>query len=395
MKIAIIELTEYGHYTFVESISNVFASDKNNEIVIFTDTKGYNVLQHLENEQIKLIKKENTEGVDSFLNKIKNFDRVIVVTLEPYMKKSFQLAQAFLKTDFNCPIYFVIHNIDFWFQQGWGDKFRNIFYQLRFSIKVLTYRLKVYFYYAPIIPQLIRKIKLSKGRFITMSDSLKSEMSRYVPSDEISIIPFSIFNNAIEDKSALNPQLRVCIPGFLSTSRRDYDSIFNLLENDQAKILKNSIEWDFLGGINETENGRTVFEKAQLLQKKGYKINVYEKMLSIVNFDFQLSKADIVLGNLYLQQGANSVYGKSKETGTTFTMIKAAKPGLMPTGYNFDEALKTSILQFENYEEVQKMLIHLRENPSELMDLKLKARENSLKYTPLSIYNKIECTNSF
>jgi hypothetical protein len=395
MKIAIIELTEYGHYTFVESIANVFAADENNLITIFTDEKGYNVLKHLENEQIKLVKKENTEEIISFLNTIKSFDRVIVTTLEPYMKKSFQLAQAFLKTDFDCPIYFVIHNIDFWFQQSWRDKLKNIFYQLPFSTKELTYRLKVYFYYAPIIPALIRKIKLSKGRFITMSDALKNETSRFVPSNEVSIIPFSIFNNAIQDKSTQNPLLRVCIPGFLSTSRRDYDSIFTLLENDTHSILKNNIEWDLLGGINETENGHSIFEKAQEMSEKGHKINVYDKMLSIVDFDSQLSKADIVMGNLYLQQGANSVYGKSKETGTTFTMIKAAKPGLMPAGYNFDDALKTSILQFDNYEEVQKMLIHLRQNPSELMDLKLKAKENSLKYTPLSIYNKIEGTNSF
>ena len=107
-------------------------------------------------------------------------------------------------------------------------------------------------------------------------------------------------------------------------------------------------------------------------------------------FDDNLSKADIILGNMHLQQGANSIYGKTKETGIIFTMIKAAKPGILPVDYPCDDNLKSSVLTFKNYSDIVRILEHLYNHRNELAILQVKALENALKFTPLSIYSKLK-----
>ncbi len=395
MKIAILEIAPHGHYPYVESIAQVFTAVPENEVVIFTNEKGQQHLQHLiandssKNRQVSLIIKRNTEGYDEFFQRIQNFDKIIVVTLEAYAREPYMMMQAFNKIEFNCPIDYVVHNLDFWFQQSLNDKIKNIFFKLT-SFKDFTYRLKVYFYYTLINQSIISKVINSKGHFVTMTQSMGDLLAQYVGSEHVAIIPFSVFDDKKIHKTPTNARLRVCIPGFLSEARRDYDAIFKLLDGESEPFLKTHIEWDFLGGINKAENGQAIKEKADKYILKGHKIHAYESFISMEDFDDNLSKADIILGNMHLQQGANSVYGKTKETGIIFTMIKAAKPGILPAEYPCDAQLKSSVLTFNNYDDVLEILKHLFNNRNELSILQAKALENALKFTPLSIYRQLD-----
>ena len=71
-------------------------------------------------------------------------------------------------------------------------------------------------------------------------------------------------------------------------------------------------------------------------------------------------------------------------------MIKAAKPGILPNEYPCDANLKSSVLTFNNYYDVLEILKHLFNNRNELTILQAKALKNALKFTPLSIYSKLE-----
>lgn len=395
MKIAILEIAPHGHYPYVESIAQVFTAVPENKVVIFTNEKGQQHLQHLVannssvNHQISLIIKQNTEGYKEFLQRIQNFDKIIVVTLEAYAREPFLMMQAFNKIEFNCPIYYVVHNLDFWFQQSLIDKIKNIFFKLT-SFKDFTYRLKVYFYYTLINQSIISKVIKSKGRFVTMTQVMGNVLAQYVGSEHVSIIPFSVFDDKKNLETPTNSRLRVCIPGFLSEARRDYDAIFKLLDGESELFIKTHIEWDFLGGINKAENGQVIKIKTEKYILKGHKIHVYESFISMEDFDNNLSKADIILGNMHLQQGANSVYGKTKETGIIFTMIKAAKPGILPAEYPCDDNLKSSVLTFNDYDDVLEIFKKLFNHRNELAILQAKALENALKFTPLSIYAQLD-----
>ncbi len=389
MRIALLEIAPHGHYTYVESIAQIFASDPSNSITIFTNERGKKMLQYLENQQISFLVKPDTEGYLSFLQKIKNVDKLVVVTLEAYAKETFEIAKAFEKTDFNCPIYYVLHNFDFWFQQSFFDKIRNVLYQFK-TFKLFFYHLKIYFKYSLINPKIIAKIKRSNGRFVTMSDNLAMELARFVGSENVAVLPFSMYDSELMDKSGENTRLRICIAGQVSAVRRDYASILSILERDTEGSLKDAFDWDFLGKVSTAEGGQDVVERAKPLIDKGYVIRTYPDFLSMKAFDDKLSRADIVFGNFILQQGATSHYGKSKESGVIFTMIKAAKIGIVPADYPLEPALKSSVLTFKSYAEAIKILLELRQNKAELNRLKNEALINSKKYTPLSILQKLK-----
>jgi hypothetical protein len=387
MKIAILEIAPSGHYTYVESIAKIYTAVAGNTADIFTTEKGAKAMQHLENQCIKVVKtdsrKEDLERIAA-----QKYDKIFVVTLEAYAKEPYRIMCLFEKIDFGSPICYVIHNIDFWFKQSITDKFRNVLFNLK-SVQELVYRLKIYFKYVSINPLIIQKVEQSGGAFVTLTETVASELKKYTPS--VLVIPFSIFDNSIKDISQRNSLLRVCLPGYVSTIRRNYEVIMETLESEEGLMLKDEIEWDFLGGVSKIENGDLVILKAKSLKEKGFHINIYDKpSVDLTEFDLNLSKADIVLGNLHLQQGVNSSYGKTKESGLIFTMIKAAKPGIVPSDYALEKTLESSILTFKSYDELPKMLLQLSQNRSLLNDLKQKALVNSKKYTPLSIYLKLE-----
>lgn len=390
MKIAILEIAPTGHYTYVESIVNIYLSKINNHIEIFTNKKGKKNLQHLENERVKVIAKQDTEGYESFLQSIKNFDKLFVVTLEAYAKEPFKIMQAFERIDFQCPIYYVIHNVDFWFEQSFNNRLKNIFSDYQ-GLKQFWYKLKIYFYYVNIQKKIIEKVKKSGGKFATLTQSVSDELSRFVNRNHLIVIPFSVFKDNMKDQTNPKEGIRICIAGYVSAVRRDYFSIFDALQNPKYQSLKNVLVWDLLGGINEAEGGKAIVEKANEMQKNGHKIIIHNKqMVGLEEFDENLSKADLVLGNMHLQQGATGRYGKSKETGVIFTMIKAAKVGLLPTEYTCEPALKTSVLTFDNYEHLLEILLALSQKPETLLQLKQEAYKNALFYSPEKVYQRIE-----
>ncbi|MBL7817133.1 MAG: hypothetical protein JNL70_19070 [Saprospiraceae bacterium] len=392
MKVAILEIAPHGHYTYVESMAMIYTSVPENEVVIFTNDKGFEALKHLVNDKISLEKPVNTEGVETLFQKIKGFDKVLVVTLEAYAKEPFRLMQVFEKTDFGCPIYYVIHNVDFWFQQSLTDKMRNVFYKLN-GFKDFIYRLKVYGKYTRINQKIIEKIKHSNGKFVTLTSSVGNELAKYVGANRVAVIPFSIFDGRIlaKEQPKTTARLRICLPGYVSSVRRDYASIFELLAQDKEGFLKQHVEWDFLGGISPHEGGEAIKQQAIDWQSKGYAIRVYDKpSVGLQEFDENLAQADIVLGNMHLQQGANSTYGKSKETGLIFTMIKAAKVGILPAEYACDAALSSSVLTFSTYTNLPAIFKKLIDDSDYWAMLKAEAQKNSEKFRPLSIYQRLE-----
>ncbi len=402
MRIAILEIAPHGHYTYVESIALIYTAVPENNVVIFTNEKGYNALKHLENDKIVIkkafftVKERNPDsfgkGVENTFNQIVGFDKIYVVTLEAYAKEPFRLMQSFEKTNFSCPIYYVIHNVDFWFQQSLSDKINNVFFQLK-TFKDLTYRLKVYFYYAYINPKIIQKVKSSGGKFVTLTESVGNELAKYVGKEKVAVVPFSVFNGKIlaKQKGKNNPRLRICLPGFVSSTRRDYAPIFQLLANDKNRFFKDNIEFDFLGGISTSEGGEQIRDEAKVWMSKGYAIRIYDKpSVGLEEFDENLAQADLILGNMHIKQGANGAYGKSKESGLIFTMIKAAKVGLLPRGYTADNALKTSVLTFNSYADIASILKKIIENSAYWAQLQANALANSEKFRPRSIYNRLE-----
>jgi hypothetical protein len=404
MKIAVLELTPTGHYTLVESVVNIYATNPTAEITIFTNENGEKHLNYLVSDQnrVKIVTCGSDTGggaFSDFFHKInaQNFNKLFVVTLETTSNQVFEVAKAFAAHEFNCPIYFFIHNIDNWFGKTFFNRLHNVLFdKITFSSwRFFKYQIKFQFIFPKYNPAILEKVRRSGGKLVALSPAVADGIGEWVARDFIEIIPFSFYNPSLRDTSSPDV-LRLCLPGFVSATRRDYFSIFKMLDELEAKnpMIKNKLIIDLLGGISVAENGESVVAEAKKYIAKGFKILLYERaMVSVSDFDASLAASQIVVGNLHLKQGASGMYGKSKESGLVFTMIKAGKIGIVPAEYNFDEALKTSILTFKNYTDLGNLILNLVENPEKIKTLQREAIKNAEQFLPQNIYKRLEKEN--
>lgn len=388
MRIAVIEIMPMGHYTLVDSIARIYDSNPNCEINIFTTEKGKEVLLPLigtsRNLKIDSLKSEDSNEVKKFLNQINStkFDRIYVVTLEKYFKE-------FSKINFQSPVHLFVHNIYQWFKLDVFNcitrfisdykRNENIVYSFKSNFSTIKFKKK--------IKDLVYK---TGGRIVVLNNNLKKELLKFEVEKNIEIVPFSLIDERLINKNIGNNKIRLCIPGMVSQLRRDYMTFLKVLSKTGA--LKKIVTIDLLGGIgiSEMEGGKQVVDEAEKLKNEGWDIIIYNKpLVPLFEFDEQLAKADMIIGNLHVTIDKNNIYGKSKDSGIIYTMIKAAKPGFLPSDYNNLSELESSTIIFDNYDDLFSKLTNIIEHKSELDDLKNNALINSNKFLPKVIYEQL------
>lgn len=387
MKIAIVEVMPRGHYTLVESLLRIFSSDIENTITLVLRREGASNLSSYISEfgshiDVKIVD-EDIEVQPALLSlQQEPFDRIYITTFEKYFD---ELSQ----TPFRNKIYLFIHNIDEWFGTSFFVQMYRIFKNISFSNKFL-YAVKVNTIYPRQKKALVQKVLVSQGKFVVLAESLRKELSKYIDDKRIDIIPFSVFDEKLTSSPKTSSLIRICIPGMVSQSRRDYQSVINMIFND-VELFKHCFEIDFLGGIAFEDGGQLILNQIINLEKLGVKVYYYNRpLVPVSEFDRHLSKADIILGNVHVVVDKFSAYGKTKETGLPFTMLHAAKPGLLVSGYVFPEDLSSSTLVYRDYTELLLILKKMSTDHSQLEILTTNALTNSLKYSPGAIYKKIK-----
>ncbi len=394
MKIAIVEVGPQGHFTLVETVTQIFNVDISNSITIFTHERGKKICDYLANEQVSIKSLQQNENLTDFLSSAKDFDHVFIITLEAVSKDSYRNNVDFLKSEFNGRIHLFIHNVDFWFGNTFFKRLKNIIFYSK-NLQTLGYQVKLRLIYPALNQRILEKVKKSKGKFIALSEPIKTEIENYINPERIDVLPFSLYDENLTDRSTSNKKLLVCLPGGVSNERRDYVSILKLILEDSTHFFAENIAWDFLGRISTEEGGNQIYELVQQAISAGHEIHLYpDKFIPFDEYHARLAQADIMICNLHLQQGASSFYGKSKESGIIFTMIKAAKPGLLLKDYAVGDAMQSAILRFTTYQAALEQLKNLVFNKNALIELKKNAVFESQKYSPEEVYKKWQENNS-
>lgn len=385
MTIGILEIMPFGHFTLVESISEIFASDENNHVFVFINAAGEKVLSPIfkDRKNVSLITRKEDESLDSFFRRVNSFntDRLYITTLEKWFKD-------FYLFKFHGQINLIIHNVDVWSRFDLIYNLSNFLFS-GFKANVI-YNFKKYVVYPYWRKRLLRKVLSSGGKLVVLSGVIKEELSRYVPAGNLEVIPFSVFNEKTVDNSGNNRLLRICIPGMVSAVRRDYYSVFDVLESE-SDFFRDRVELVLLGKILNNEQGESVVKRADELISQGLKIKYFgQEFIPFHVFEDEFSRSDIVLGNMNVfLENVKSVYGKTKETGFTFTLIRFAKPGICISGYNLMEELKSSVLFYNGPEELKGILKDLLLKEGMLRELKDRARKNSLLFSPKAVYRQL------
>jgi hypothetical protein len=392
MQAGVAEIMETGHITLAESLCRIFCCDPGNKVYLFTiETHSAN-LSFLCSiyANLVLVVKPREQKVEDFLNNIGNYslDRIYLVTLTKHFRI---ISEWSLKTR----LFLVIHNTDEWFGNSFHESVKKFFYSISktLHLNLWIYFFKLNFIFPAYKKAILRNVQKSDGRLVVLSRSVQNVMNELkikVPSE---VVPFSVFDpSLVTFQSSPNSQLRICVPGILSQYRRNYLAFLETVEAQLAE-LKHQFIIDFLGGVrhdNPLDNHAMILNKIDELKNKGFSIIVHPVKFSPSDeYNIELSKADIIIGNMNVTLNKYSIYGKTKETGVPFAMIKAGKPGILPDTYPVPEELSTSTLVYHDFNNLGKILANLISDRQIIEDLKIKALENSSKFSPELVYNQL------
>jgi hypothetical protein len=385
MRIGIVELMPIGHYTLVDSVARIYLSDPSNEVIIFTNK---NAVQHFsrlaaENKSsLKIQLRDENQKITDFFRHINAhpLDILYFSTLEINLAEFFHF-------NFNAPCSLVIHNIDDWFNL----KLRKLIYRFSHGLNPdnIIYKFKTCFIQSYWKIRIVKKMVQRGSKFVVLNSILKTELSAYADPDSIEVIPFSVFDVNIKDTSNTNSKIRICIPGMVESIRRDYLSLLTIF-GEESELFKNAYELDLLGPLKLNKDGKRIKSQADLLIKQGMEIHYYiDDYIPLDKYDFLLSKSNLILGNLNVQINKYSSYGKTKESGIVYTMIRMAKPGILPAQYPLMHEIESSVLNFKTYSELKIILKDIANKPQILQKLTENAKINSLNFTPSNILKTI------
>jgi hypothetical protein len=388
-KIGILEICEPNHYSAVNGLMKTYASEPSNQVYVFTIGKIGKALR--ENgllPNIELIEWDEQGSMSDFLRKVEKYDldRLHVCTI--YIDyKAFVEFKPQVKE-----IYTHVHDIDLWF----NDSLSRAWSVMWFDLKNKTANRKYYrivgrFFLEALInsrhrAKYLAQVKQKKHHYIVHSNGQKGLLAQFVPENKITVFPFAIYEG-MNDQSLDNEKLRVCVPGIITSERRDYKTMFTVLLKRLEK-LKGKILFDFLGYIPDREKTEMEAE-IKKVQEAGIDILYYPGFVFGQQYDDLLSKSDILLNNQKVEKNTSEKYGVTKESGMIFNMLRGAKPGIIPSAYQVNEEYKPSTLFFDDYEHLGDMMVDLVENPAKIKGMKDYAIQLSEQYLPQNLYKRL------
>ena len=388
MKIAILEICASTHYTLTNALIKTYRTDPNNSIVVYTNEFIAKAIQESGvHEATTFVIFDDQKPIAPFLKEIENtsFDRLHICTIEGYYHE-FALFEPNVKK-----LFFHVHDIDMWFESSLKNTYKNFIYNIsnypdkvreiaRFGRDVLVRN--------PARQKILVHLQKSNLYYIVLSARQKDYLSQYVDNDKIIAFP-SIINEGIEKPQ--NPiirdgKIRICIPGIVTDTRRDYSGLFKILE-DILPQIKGKLMFDFLGFVDKRE--LNLLHKMRNLEKMGLDVLYSEDFVDAMKFDDALDKADILLNNQKVNVSHTGKYGQTKESGLLFNIVRGAKPAIFPQAYSVDAEFEGAILYYDSDNMLKDMLLKLANGHILLEKNKIKAAEIAQNYTPKSLYKRL------
>jgi hypothetical protein len=391
MRVGIIELKD-SHSTLIHSLVHIYDFDEN-EIVIFTTSLIQEYLGDLgKNSKVRFVIKEDGENLKSFFTRINSFqlDKAFITTFSATLSALFRSRAGF-------PVSLFIHNIDEWQRKSPIQQIKGFMEGVRLhGIKQAGYQLKKHF----IEP--IRRRKISDmvvdsgGRFIVLNSLLKEQLADIIPGDKIEIIPFWVYDKRLSAQAVQEDptRLSICIPGKLSTIRRDYLNFFHFI-SEHLELFKRNFKLILLGNISpfKEERSEDIIKAAESLKAKGFRIQFYNGFIPFQEYGRILSGSDILLGNVIFDLGPGKSYGLTKDSGVIYNMVHAAKPGFVPEGFRVADEFQDYIIVYEDYDQLLEKLLKIKNDKTLLARLQKKASRASEGFEPYQIYKRIEKYN--
>ena len=390
MLVGIIEVSEPNHYSAVNGLLKTYASDRDNKIIVYTLPSIQKAL--LENglpEDVSVVVLEPQQSLKKLLDDVEkiSFDRIHICTIfDNYLEFA-----RFKPTTKEIVLH--VHQCEEWYNDDFKRAIDTLIPSLKNKDQNRAYSRMIaraivdYSIYRPLRKRMLTQYDRDyQLKIIVHSEGQKEVLLGYGCKSPITVFPFAIYEG-MEDSSQSNQRLRVCIPGVITQAKRDYLSLFQVLQ-DNAQAMSDRLELHLLGYVNEREQAEIGAAISELIDS-GYHVDYHDSFVYGEEFDRAIAKCDILLNNQFISKNSTEVYGRTKESGMIFNMLRAAKPGLLPREYNVSAEFSDCTLFFDSYPHLVAILQQISHDSALLAQLKTSAQKLSQSYSPPSLYHRL------
>lgn len=389
MTVAILEICASTHYTLTNALIKTYSTEPDNQIVVYTTEFIAKVIREGgTTDQTRLVVFDEKSDAVEFLKDLGNtpFDRLHICTVADYYK-AFKAFQPNVKE-----VFWHVHDIDRWFNMSFKNSFKNSVYNIKHypdKVREVARFARDVMVRNPIRGLIFKKLLQYNPCFVVLSLSQKKYLSEYVPSDKIITFP-SLINEGTPRTITKSEQdkgkTRICIPGMVTDTRRDYTGLFKILESILPQI-KGKLVFDFLGFVEKRE--LNLLHKLQELEAHGLDVLYSATFVDAVTFDNSLDKADILLNNQKVTVSHTGKYGLTKESGLLFNIVRGAKPAIFPADYVVDKEFEDVLMYYQSDKELTDILLGLANGSVSIDSYKAKAEQMAVNYTPKSLYKRL------
>ena len=392
MLIGIIEVSEPNHYSAVNGLLKTYASNPQNEIIVYTLPSIKKALEENglpKNSSLVILNIDENQSLKNLLKDIEDtaFDRIHICTMfDNYSDFAGFKPQT-------KEIWLHVHQCEEWYNDNFNRAINTLIPSLknkdqnREYSRIIARAVRDYLVYKPLRKKMLTQFdKNYQLRIIVHSEGQKEVLLKYSCQSPITVFPFAIYEE-MDDLSESNQVLRICIPGVITQAKRDYLGLFEALQ-EKAEALSDRLELYLLGYVTEREQPAMTDAIADL-QNSGYKVLYHDSFVYGEEFDRAIASCDLLLNNQFISKNSTEVYGKTKESGMIFNMLRAAKPGLLPKEYNVSSEFSDCTLFFDSYPHLVDLIKEIINDPQRLQQLKAAAKKLSVSYLPKNLYSRL------
>jgi hypothetical protein len=390
MLIGIIEVSEPNHYSAVNGLVKTYASEPSNQIIVYTLPSIQRALE--ENglpANASVVVLEESQSLKNLLNYVENtaFDRLHICTIfDNYLE--FAQFKPQVKE-----IFFHVHQCEEWYNDNFSRAINTLVPSLknkdqnRKYSRIIARAIVDYLVYRPLRKKMLTQFAQNyQLKIIVHSEGQKEALLEYGCKLPIIVFPFAIYEG-MADASQTNQMLRICIPGVITQAKRDYLGVFQILQENASKLC-DRIDLYLLGYITDREK-KEMGAAISDLKAAGYQVYYHDDFVYGEEFDRAIANCDLLLNNQFISKNSTEVYGKTKESGMIFNMLRAAKPGLLPKEYSVSPEFNDCTLFFDSYSHLIELIQKVLDNPQLLQQLKVSAKELSVSYSPTALYSRL------
>lgn len=234
-----------------------------------------------------------------------------------------------------------IHNVNKWLNRRTNKQIiKNLLF--RFIVKLILHRLL---------------------GIIVISLSLRDYIKEHnLFNKKIFYIPFTNLET-ISNSKQFKDEVVFTIPGSVNSERRNYKSFLEAVLNYNKIDNLKQIKLILLGKIVNISKAEENLIK-EINSTKHDTIKYWNEYIDSSTYQKELLNTDFLIGNIKLEYKENLItekYGKTKETGVLFLMLKYQIPTLFPEEYSSSPIYRGLIIEY-NEKEILNKIIDLANN---------------------------------